>query len=72
MVTRSAIEKRLSELEAKTRPKTIETLADFVLWMANKRPGDVMPEMNPVLAEGLDNFSRKSREAELKRTCQQL
>ena len=59
MATRSALEKRLADLEAKTKPKRIETLADFVIWMAHKQPGDPIPEMKPVLEAGLASFSEK-------------
>ena len=61
MVTRAALAKRLADLEAKTKPKRIETLADWVLWLANRREGEPRPPMDPGLEEVLYNFSEKVR-----------
>lgn len=57
MVTRAAIEKRLAAIEAKTKPKRIETLADWVMWVAHAQPGEPRPPMDPDLEEVLYNFT---------------
>lgn len=59
MVTRVALEKRLSELEAKIQPKRIDTLADWVMWIAHRREGEPRPPMDPGLEEVLYEISEK-------------
>jgi hypothetical protein len=57
MATKSAIERRLSDLETKMQPKKIETLADWVLWLARReRYGDTgpRPPLSPEIAEFLE------------------
>lgn len=58
MTGRAAIERRLSELEAKTKPKRIDTLADWVLFIANRRPGEPWPPVNPVIEEAMSNLQK--------------
>jgi len=63
MVTKSSIERRLSKLETKMKPKRIETLADFVLWAARRdRFGDdtPMPPLSPEMATFLESWSGRS------------
>ena len=61
MVTKGALEKRLAELEAKMAPKRIETLADFVLFIANRREGEEWPPLSPEME---DLFDRSAEGAE--------
>ena len=59
MVTKSTIERRLSDLEARMKPKRIETISDFVLSAALRdRYGDdsPMPELSPAMAEFLEQW----------------
>jgi len=51
----NSMRKRIETLEARSS-KTISTLADFVLWNAAGRRGEV--EISPNLQEMLDNFVR--------------
>jgi hypothetical protein len=65
MVTKSAIERRLSDLETKMKPKKIETLADWVRWIARReRFGDdgPMPELSPAMAELLEQMKTWGQE----------
>lgn len=59
MTTKSAIERRLSDLETRMKPKRIETLADWVLWLARReRYGDSgpRPPLSPEMAEFLEEW----------------
>ena len=58
MVTKSAFERRLTEIEAKTKPKTIETLADWVLWLANRREGEESPPVSPIMQDMFDKLAK--------------
>jgi hypothetical protein len=61
MATKSVIERRLSGLEAKMKPKRIETLADWVLWLARReRYGDTgaRPQLSPEMEECLSKLGR--------------
>jgi hypothetical protein len=63
MVTKSSIERRLSKLETKMKPKRIETLADLVLWAARRdRFGDdgPMPPLSPEMATFLESWSGRN------------
>ena len=58
----NALNKRMSVLEEKAKPRMIATLAGFVLWRAKWRQGiKEVVEIAPVLAEGLRNFAERSR-----------
>ena len=63
MATRAALEKRLAGVEAKSKPKMISTLADFVLFIANRQDGEEWPPLSPEMAElfGEDGFYGKKR-----------
>lgn len=61
MTTSAAIDKRLSKLEAKTRPKRIETLADWVMFIANRKPGEPWPPVDPAIDEAMANLGKKHR-----------
>jgi len=62
MVTKISIERRLSTLETKMKPKRIETLADLVLWVARRdRFGDdgPMPPLSPEMVTFLESWSAR-------------
>lgn len=66
MASKSAIEKRLADVEAKARPKKIETLADFVRYMAAKQRYGVevvgpSPPLSPEMEACFERL-RKSHE----------
>lgn len=61
MTTSAGIEKRLAKLEAKTKPKTIATLADWVMFIANRKPGEPWPPVSPAIQEMMDNFEKRYR-----------
>lgn len=56
MTTSAAINKRLDKLEARTKPKRIETLADWVRFIANRKPGEPWPPVNPVIEEAMSSL----------------
>ena len=59
----NALNKRMAVLEERAKPRMIATLADFVLWRAKWRQGIMEEvEIDQVLAEGLRNFAKRSRE----------
>lgn len=62
MVTSAGIEKRLSALEEKTAPKRIETLADWVMFIANRKPGEPWPPINPVIDEVMRDLAHNCKE----------
>lgn len=56
------IDRRLAALEERARPRILVTLADFVLWRAKWRRGiEEEVELDPVLEEGLREFSERSK-----------
>jgi hypothetical protein len=56
------IDRRLAALEERARPRILVTLADFVLWRAKWRRGiEDEVELDPVLEEGLREFSERSK-----------
>ena len=56
------IDRRLAALEESARPRILVTLADFVLWRAKWRRGiEEEVELDPVLEEGLREFSERSK-----------
>jgi hypothetical protein len=56
------IDRRLAALEESARPRILVTLADFVLWRAKWRRGiEDEVELDPVLEEGLREFSERSK-----------
>ena len=56
------IDRRLAALEERARPRVLVTLADFVLWRAKWRRGiEDEVELDPVLEEGLREFSERSK-----------
>ena len=56
------IDRRLAALEERARPRVLVTLADFVLWRAKWRRGiEEEVELDPVLEEGLREFSERSK-----------
>ena len=61
MATSAAIDKRLAKLEAKTRAKTIETLADYVLFIANRKPGEPWPPVSPEIADIFVGLREKAK-----------
>lgn len=65
MTTSAAINKRLDKLEAKTKPKRIETLADWVRFIANRKPGEPWPPVNPVISEAMANLGKNSDKHEV-------
>jgi hypothetical protein len=59
----NALNKRMAVLEEKAKPRMIATLADFVVWRAKWRQGiEEEVEIDPVLAEDLRDFAKRSRE----------
>jgi len=63
MATRHGLEKRLADIETKSKPKMISTLADYVLFIANRQDGEEWPPLSPEMAElfGEDGFYGKKR-----------
>ena len=59
MATRSALEKRLCNLETKSKPKMISTLADYVLFIANRQDGEEWPPLSPEMQGVFDNLAKK-------------
>ena len=56
------IDRRLAALEESARPRILVTLADFVLCRAKWRRGiEEEVELDPVLEEGLREFSERSK-----------
>jgi len=55
---RAGIERRIRALEAERGPATIQTLRDYVVWLANREEGEERPPMDPeleaVLFKGLE------------------
>jgi len=68
VATSAGIKKRVEALEAKAKPKMIETLADYVKWIANRKPGEKRPPMTPVMESFFDDFNEKVKAKE-KKTC---
>ena len=60
MATKAALEKRLSGLEAKTKPKMIETLADWVLWLANSNEGEERPPLSEEMEDCFKSLAEKA------------
>jgi hypothetical protein len=55
---RAGIERRIRALEAERGPATIQTLRDYVVWLANREEGEERPPMDPELEAVLFNFAR--------------
>ena len=53
---RAGIERRIRALEAERGPATIQTLRDYVVWLANREEGEDRPPMDPELEAVLFNF----------------
>ena len=55
---KASLERRIRALEAERGPATIQTLRDFVVWMATREEGEESPPMDPeleaVLFKGLE------------------
>ena len=61
----NALNKRMTVLEERAKPRMIATLADFVLWRAKWRQGIMEEvEIDPVLEEGLRRVAEQSHGGE--------
>ena len=53
---KAGIERRVRALEAERGLATIQTLRDYVVWLANREEGEERPPMDPELEAMLFNF----------------
>jgi len=64
---KAGIERRIRALEAERGPATIQTLRDYVVWLANREEGEERPPMDPELEAVLFNFGARARSPDRER-----